>query len=60
MTDILKIICVSNKQVFLEAVWKIKKFKVGSYIASERMFFFFFFFFCSSWFVLYIYSKYIY
>ena len=47
MTGILKTICVSNKQVFLEAVLRAKKIK---YIASERSYPF-----RSSWLVLYIY-----
>ena len=50
ITGMLKIICVSNKQIFLEAVMKSKKIKTGKYITSERNFLF-----CFSWFVLYIY-----
>ena len=43
VTGILKTICVSNKQVFLEAVLKKKKLKIGKYIASGRNYLFLFF-----------------
>ena len=52
MTGALKVICVSNKQVFLKAVLRVKRIKAGRYIASERSYLF-----CSSWLVLYIYLR---
>ena len=42
ITGILKVVCVSNKQVFLEVVLKIKKNKSWRYITSERNFVFVF------------------
>ena len=35
MTGILKTICVSNKQVFLEIMLKDKKIKAGRYIGQR-------------------------
>lgn len=53
ITGILKTICLSNKQVFLKIVWKVKKkITIGRYIINERGYFF-----NSSWFILYIYRN---
>ena len=52
MTGIQEAICASNKQVFLEAVLRVKKIKAERYITCERNYYLWF-----SWFVLYIYFK---
>ena len=53
ITGILEDIYASNKQVFLEAVLRARRIRVGRYIANERNYPF-----CFSWFVSYIYFKY--